>query len=177
MATTNNENKVSYITASDGLKYRINDNNAVHDSSEISFSYTGHESFKDPMMTYIAENMSYYAMYVLEDGRYITTEKYEKLEVTGLGTFFISEGTLEFQYTDEEKWKLPMVDYVNENIKFSNLSNNDFKAPMTTYVNANLDFDSMPQRFKDKMIQYFKDNISYILGFDDNTGSILMTDK
>ena len=118
MATTNNENKVSYITASDGLKYRINDNNAVHDSSEISFSYT-----------------------------------------------------------DEEKWKLPMVDYVNENIKFSNLSNNDFKAPMTTYVNANLDFDSMPQQFKDKMIQYFKDNISYILGFDDNTGSILMTDK
>ena len=69
------------------------------------------------------------------------------------------------------------VDYVNENIKFSNLSNNDFKAPMTTYVNANLDFDSMPQQFKDKMIQYFKDNISYILGFDDNTGSILMTDK
>ena len=46
-----------------------------------------------------------------------------------------------------------------------------------TFKMDNLDFDSMPQQFKDKMIQYFKDNISYILGFDDNTGSILMTDK
>ena len=33
------------------------------------------------------------------------------------------------------------------------------------------------EQANDHIIQYFKDNISYILGFDDNTGSILMTDK
>ena len=91
------------------------------------------DEYKNDMMSYTANHIREYTQLLLEDGRYINTEKYETIDYVGLGYFVISEDTLEFTYTNNEKFKTPMLAYVHENTSYNSFGD-VFLNELATYM-------------------------------------------
>ena len=100
--------------------------------AKFDFDNTSDE-YKDDMMSYTANHIREYTQLLLEDGRYINTEKYETIDYVGLGYFVISEDTLEFTYTNNEKFKTPMLTYVHENTSYNSFGD-VFLNELATYM-------------------------------------------
>lgn len=142
------------IARSSDLPFKVYKNGDVDanlsDSSQSYFDFNStSDVYKDDMMSYTANNIRKYTKLLLEDGRYINTEKYETIDYTGLGYIVISEDTLEFAYTNNDRFKTPMITYVHENTSYNSFGD-IFLNELATY---------MYDRLKEEFMQY---NATYL---------------
>lgn len=146
------------VGTSGNLEFKVYKNGKVDinlsaaSQANIDFANNS-ESYKDLMMKHVAAELSNYASLALEDGSLLETEKYEKIDVTGLGTFIISEKTIEFEFCDETKFKQPMLSYVQQNADFSSM-NETFRNGTKSFIESNVDFSSMSDAFKAALMEY-----------------------
>lgn len=131
--------------------------------SSFDFSYTSPE-YKDDLMSYTASNFKHYTQLLLEDGSHIATENYELIEYTGLGTILISEQTLRFENTDDDKWKTPMLSYVHNNTSYTSFGG-VFLNELATY---------MYDKLKEDFMKYNAENLMTYMGTYMNTYFMLI---
>ena len=142
------------IARTSDLPFKVYKNGDVDanlsDSSQSYFDFNAtSDNYKDDMMSYTASHIREYTKLLLEDGRYINTEKYETIDYTGLGYIVISEDTLEFAYTNNDKFKTPLLTYVHDNTSYNSFGD-IFLNELATY---------MYNRLKEEFMQY---NATYL---------------